>query len=83
MDERYLLAAARYVEFNPVRAQLVERPQDTLGNARAHLDGRDDALVKVAPLLDLVGDWKAFISTGTPEDDGCPVDGARTHRQAR
>jgi putative transposase len=70
MDERYLLAAARYVEFNPVRAQLVERPQDyPWSSARAHLDGRDDALVKVAPLLDLVGDWKTFISTGTPEDD--------------
>lgn len=28
MDEKYLLACARYVELNPVRARLVKRPQD-------------------------------------------------------
>ena len=28
MDELYLLAAARYVELNPVRAQLVTSPGD-------------------------------------------------------
>jgi putative transposase len=63
MDERYLLAAARYVELNPVRARLVERPQAyAWSSARAHLAGRDDGLVKVGPLLDIVGDWEEFLS---------------------
>ena len=52
MDEPYLLAAARYVELNPVRAKLVEHaPKWRWSSAKAHLSGRDDRLVKVAPLL--------------------------------
>jgi putative transposase len=31
MDEAYLMLAARYVALNPVRARLVERPQDECG----------------------------------------------------
>ncbi|MBV9548654.1 MAG: transposase [Alphaproteobacteria bacterium] len=62
MDENYLLAAARYIELNPVRARLVERPRDwPWSSARAHLAGRDDELVQVAPLLERVGGWKAFL----------------------
>src|SRR5216684_9028316 len=60
MDEPYLLAAARYVELNPVRARLAERAGDwRWSSARAHLDGRDDALVRVAPLLALAPDGAA------------------------
>ena len=63
MDEHHLLAAARYVELNPVRAKLVRNAEDyPWSSARAHISGCDDALVKVAPLLDLVGDWKGFIA---------------------
>ncbi len=47
MDESYPLAAAYYAELNPVRARLVERAGDwRWSSARAHLDGRDDALVR-------------------------------------
>jgi len=70
MDERYLLAAARYVELNPVRARLVRRARDwRWSSARAQLAGRDDGLVEVAPLLGLVPDWKAFLAAGLAEDD--------------
>jgi putative transposase len=52
MDEAHLMAAARYVALNPVRAGLVERPRDwRWSSARAHLKGRDDELVSVGPLL--------------------------------
>lgn len=52
MDERHLLTAARYVALNPVRAGLVSRAEDwPWSSARAHLAGRDDQLVSVAPLL--------------------------------
>ncbi len=60
MDESYPLAAAYYAELNPVRARLVERAGDwRWSSARAHLDGRDDALVRVAPLLAPVPDGAA------------------------
>ena len=68
MDEPYLLAAARYVELNPVRAQLVAAAGDwPWSSARAHLSGRDDQLVKVAPLLAMVADWSAFLQSAVPE----------------
>ena len=70
MDEPYLLAAARYVELNPVRAKLVDRARDwPWSSAKAHLSGRDDRLVKVAPLLAMVGDWKAFLRSALPEEE--------------
>ena len=64
MDESYLIAAARYLEMNPVQARLVERPEDyPWSSARAHIEGKDDDLAKVAPLLAIVGDWRGFLST--------------------
>lgn len=74
LDEAHLLAAARYVELNPVRARLVARPQDwAWSSARAHLAQRDDALVAVAPLLYRVGhgraDWADFLAAGLAEED--------------
>jgi len=69
MEERYLLAAARYVEMNPVRAGLVQRPEEYgWSSAAAHMAGRDDVLVKVAPLQQLVGDWGAFLSEAVNEE---------------
>jgi putative transposase len=65
MDEAYLMACARYVELNPVRARLVARARDwRWSSARAHLSGRDDGLVTAAPLLERTGDWKAFLGEG-------------------
>ncbi|HXN05700.1 MAG TPA: transposase [Nitrospiria bacterium] len=69
MDESYLLAAARYVELNPVRAKLVDRPDAyKWSSAAAHLERRDDELVKVSPLLGLVGNWREFLSQAASED---------------
>ncbi len=70
MDQHYLAAAARYVELNPVRARLAKRPEDhSWSSARAHLAGRDDRLVKVAPLLEIIGDWAAFLEGGLDGGD--------------
>ena len=56
MDEDHLMAAARHVALNPVRAELVATPEDwPWSSARAHLAGRDDGLVEVAPLLERCG----------------------------
>ncbi len=55
MDEPYLLAAARYVELNPLRAGLVNRSADwRWSSAQAHLLACDVRLVQVAPLLAMV-----------------------------
>ncbi len=63
MDEKYLLAATRYVECNSVRAGLCGRPQEYIwSSAAAHSSGRNDALVSVSPLLGMVGDWNDFLS---------------------
>ena len=82
MDEPYLLAAARYVELNPVRARLVESPaQWPWSSARAHLCGRDDRLVKVAPLLGIVADWQSLLNSALPEEQLTALRGhARTGR---
>jgi REP-associated tyrosine transposase len=66
MDEAHLLAAARYIERNPVQAGLAKAPSDwRWSSAGAHLSGTDDALVTVAPMLALVSDWAAFVNQET------------------
>ena len=70
MEESYLLAAARYVELNPVRAGLVSSPsQWGWSSARAHLSGRDDCLVKVGPLLAMIGDWQGLLHSALGEEE--------------
>ncbi len=65
MDEAYLVAAARNVELNPVRAGLVKRAENwAWSSARAHLKGEDDGIARVAPLLSRVGDWRSFLDGG-------------------
>ncbi|MSP67090.1 MAG: transposase [Alphaproteobacteria bacterium] len=65
MEEPHLLAGARYVELNPVRAKLARRARDwRWSSARAHLTGEDDALVRVRPLLDLAPDWAGLLAAG-------------------
>jgi len=69
MDEAYLLAAARYIEMNPVRAKLSPDPYAwQWSSAKAHADGADDILVKVSPLLEMVGNWKSFLKDTDEED---------------
>lgn len=69
MNDSYTRAAVRYVELNPVRAGLVARPQDyPWSSARAHLDQRDDLLVKVRPMLEVVGDWASYLGAAANDD---------------
>lgn len=63
MEVSYLLAAARYIENNPVRAGLARVPGEyQWSSARAHLAGRDDDCVRVGPLLSRVPDWRNFLA---------------------
>jgi len=68
MDERHLIAAARYVPMNPVRARLVEKAADwRWSSARAHLAGKDDGVVTVAPILDRIGDFAGLVEADEDE----------------
>jgi putative transposase len=85
MDEEHLLMAARYVELNPVRARLAKRPDAyRWSSAAAHLAARDDALVKVTPLLERVADWSAFLAGpthGTTADPRAMAERLRRHER--
>jgi putative transposase len=77
MDEFHLLATARYVEMNPVAANLCYLPEDwKWSSAIAHLTGTDDGLVRVQPMLDRVDDWKSFLSSYIETE---PVNMIRKH----
>lgn len=70
LDEQHLLAAARYIELNPVRASLARIPEAyPWSSAAAHLRGIDDALVRTAPLLEMVGDWRTFLAGGIDSEE--------------
>jgi putative transposase len=70
MDEPYLVAATRYVELNPVRAGLVaDAAEWPWSSAQSHLKGRDDRLVKTAPLGAMISDWRALLDSAVREDE--------------
>ena len=68
MDEEHLLAAARYIELNPVRARIVRKPHRyPYSSARAHLEGRADPLLSNSPLTEMIDDWAGFLSERTDD----------------
>jgi putative transposase len=63
MDSSHLLMAARYVELNPVRAKMVVAAENyEWSSARAHLLARNDRLVDASHLLELVPNWRQFLT---------------------
>jgi putative transposase len=69
MDEPHCLSALRYVELNPVRARLVNRPEDwAWSSARAHLRGAADGVTDLAGGQAMVSDWRAFLAEGLQGD---------------
>jgi putative transposase len=67
-DEDHLAAVVRYVSLNPVRARLVGNAQDwKWSSVMAHIKEKDDALVRVAPVLDRYGRFADFL--GDPVGD--------------
>ena len=62
MDDRHLLAAARYVLSNPVRAGLVDSASDwPHSSLAAHRSGASDELVDTAPLSRRIPDWDELL----------------------
>ena len=74
MDEAHLLAAARYVALNPVRARLVADARDwPHSSVAAHLAGRDDGLVNVRPLLERVANFADLLAGDPVDSDFAPL----------
>lgn len=62
MHEKYLIAAVRYIERNPVRAALVENAEDYVwSSASTHVHKTADPLVLENPLGLQIADWTAFL----------------------
>jgi putative transposase len=70
LDEVHLWAAVRYVELNPVRAHLVDRPWDyPWSSARAHVSsGPDEVLDPARPFPGHVANWSEWLSLGLEEE---------------
>lgn len=65
-----LLATARYIEMNPVRAGLVAAAHEyEWSSAAAHVNGTFDALARGGPFCALGAEWKAFLESGSGTKD--------------
>jgi putative transposase len=82
MDETHLHACLRYVELNPVRAGLVERPEQwRWSSARAHLGLAADGLTDPAAMAGRIDDWRALLDSGLGERERAAIRaGERTGR---
>ena len=70
LDNHYLLSAARYIELNPVRAEIVKNAEDfPWSSARAHVLKQPDPLITKGSLDNEITDWAAFLASETPESE--------------
>ena len=70
LDERYLLAATRYILLNPVKAKIVQKPWEyKWSSARHHMKTTGDFPVRDNLLKELIGNWKDFFNTPSGADD--------------
>ena len=77
-SDRYLLTVCRYIELNPVRAAMVERPQDyRWSSVHTHLGTARDPLITPHPLYLALGStmvaralaYKHWLEAGVSEEE--------------
>ncbi|MBU1044612.1 MAG: transposase [Candidatus Omnitrophica bacterium] len=69
LDERYLIAAVRYVLLNPVRASLVGKAKDyAWSSIKIHLKKQKNSLVKDDLLQEIITDWHNLLANAEDED---------------
>ncbi len=77
-DERYWMTCLRYVELNPVRSGLTDRPEKyPWSSYRAHAFGREDGLLSPHPLYATLGTtdavrqqaWRSMCQAPIPDAD--------------
>ncbi|MBL7130497.1 MAG: transposase [Candidatus Omnitrophica bacterium] len=70
LNERYLFAAVRYVERNPVRSGIVKKAESyPWSSALTHVKKREDLLLTKFYLLDEIKDWSRYLSQEENEED--------------
>ena len=74
LDERHLLAVARYVERNPVRVKVVKTPADYVwSSAKSHTVVPNNDIIDASQLFRYIeveqGQWKEFIDKGDEPDE--------------
>ncbi len=70
LDERYLLAATRYILLNPLKANMIKKPWDyKWSSVRHHMMIDNSFLVRDSLLRGLIGNWKDFLNTPSGDDD--------------
>ena len=71
LDQHYLLTCARYIEINALKREYVDQPEQWRWcSAQAHINGCDDDLVRVQPLLDRVErSWQEFLAVPRPDSE--------------
>lgn len=82
MDEAHLHACFRYAELNPVRARLVDRPEQwRWSSARAHLGLGTDGITEIEPGCERIPDWRDLLDSGLSDGERCAIRaGERTGR---
>jgi len=70
MDEAHVAAAVRYVLLNPVRARLVDRPEDwPWSSVHAHLSGTEDGVTTRGPLETRFPNLAGLLETDQHDSD--------------
>jgi putative transposase len=84
LDERHLMAAARYVEMNPVRAGMVSHAWEYPWSSAIFHSGLKgvDPLVKEKTLPALAGNWREFLSGSDEKEMDALRMATRTGRPA-
>ncbi len=71
LDEKHLIACARYIEINPVKREYVDQPEDwPWSSSKAHIMKSDDPLMQAKPLLGRVKrEWRDFLAESRPVEE--------------
>lgn len=70
MDEDHLVSALRYLAFNPVKAGLVQRPEEwAWSSTRALISGQSSGRVETAPVLERVGPFADFLAAARTDSE--------------
>ncbi|HOW35743.1 MAG TPA: transposase [Candidatus Omnitrophota bacterium] len=79
LDEKYLFAAVRYVERNPVRAKIVQKAEDySWSSAKARIGKTSDLILDDFYLTHEITNWSDYLRI---EDDECDLKYFRRHGQ--
>jgi len=84
LDERHLMAAAHYVEMNPVRAGVVKADWDYPWSSAAYHIGKTetDILVEDRTLTGLIENWRSFLADAKDRQTEALRRATRTGRPA-